>query len=161
MGNTTARTDLKLLEVRTVQVGFILVGLAIAVTGVSYILYSPFSIRLLVWIIGVAFVAVALLALAWAPTFGGSLGELPKGGLRQFLLLATPLAFALDSQICGLGIKACSAVCTVISLAVIGLAVATAIRLDRDQPIGLLLVPMVVLGLVPHCLCHASRRQTR
>ena len=37
----------------------------------------------------------------------------------------------------------------------IGLVTVTAIQLYRGKRVGLLLVPMVVLSLVPHCVCPA------
>jgi predicted neutral ceramidase superfamily lipid hydrolase len=150
-----ARTDMEPLEKQVVRVGFWLAGLVIAVTAVSYLLNMTFRYQFLVWVIGIAFAAVALLALEWPRSFSGPLGEVPGGGLRQFLVLAIPLAFVLDSQICGLGLKACSVVCNVISVALIGLGALIASRLYRDQPIGALLVPMVILGLIPHCVCDA------
>jgi hypothetical protein len=136
-------------------VGFWLAGLVIGVTAVSYALNMTFRYQFLVLVIGIAFAAVALLALEWPRALRGPAGEVPRGGLRQFLVVAIPLAFVLDSQICGLGLKACSVVCNVISVALIGLGVVIAYRLYRDQPIGALLVPMVILGLVPHCVCEA------
>lgn len=155
MENTIVRTDLKLLESRTVWVGFLLVGIVIAVTAVSYVLNSPFPIRWLVWVIGVAFAAVALLSLEWPRGFRSLPGEAPRGGLRTFLILAIPIAFVLDSQLCGLGLKACSTLCNVISFTMIGLGTVTAVRLYQDKSVGALLVPMVVIGLIPHCTCGA------
>jgi hypothetical protein len=155
MSDTTAQTDLKPLERRTVQVGFLLAGIVIAVVAVSYVLYSPFPIRILVWVIGVAFAAVALLALEWPRAFRSLPGEVPTGGLRTFLILAIPIAFLLDSQICGLGLKACTVVCHVITYSLIGLATVTAFQLYRGKSVGPFLVPMVVLSLIPHCVCQA------
>jgi hypothetical protein len=127
MENTIKRTGLKPLEVRTVVVGFLLSGIVIGVTALSYVLNMTFRYQFLVWVIGIAFAAVALLLLEWPRAFRSPPGELPKGRLRQFLLLAMPLAFVLDSQICGLGVKACSTLCNVISVSLIGLAPVSAV----------------------------------
>lgn len=155
MSDTIARTELKPLESRTATVGFLLSGLVIGIVAVSYVLNSPFPIKFLVWVIGVAFAAVALLLLEWPRAFRSLSGEAPTGGLRTFLILAIPIAFVVDSQICGLGLKACSTLCTVISFTVIGLGAIMAIQLYRGKSVGALLVPMVVIGLIPHCICGA------
>ena len=63
MTTTVAQTELKPLEVRTLIVGFILVSLTVAVTTVSYFLNMTFVYQWLVWIIGIAFAGVALIAL--------------------------------------------------------------------------------------------------
>ena len=47
----------------TLIVGFILVGIAVAVTTVSYLLNMTFVYQWLVWIIGIAFAGVALISL--------------------------------------------------------------------------------------------------
>ena len=140
---------------QTIVAGFVLAGIVIAVVAVSYLLNSPFLIKILVWVIGVAFAGVALLALAWPRAFRRPPSEAPTGNLRIFPLLAIPIAFVLDSQICGLGLKACTIVCHVLTYSLIGLATATAIQLYRGKSVGPLLVPMVVLSLIPHCVCQA------
>lgn len=155
METTTEPTGLSALERWTMVTGFLLSGIIIAVVGVSYLLNSPFSIRFLVWIIGVAFVAVGLLTIEWSRSLRSIPGSLPTGGLRTFLILAIPIAYVLDSQICGLGFKACTVLCNVLSVLLILLALATAIQLYRGRPVGLLLVLMVVLSLIPHCVCDA------
>jgi hypothetical protein len=155
MGNTIERTGLKPLERWTMVVGFLLSGIIIGVVAVSYVLYSPFPIKILVWVIGVAFVGVALLAIEWPRAFRSLPGEVPTGGLRTFLILAIPIVFVLDSQICGLGLKACTVVCHVLTYSLIGLATVTAIQLYRGKSVGPFLVPMVVLSLIPHCVCQA------
>ena len=124
------------LESRTVWVGFLLVGLVIAVTAASYVLNSPFPIRWLVWMIGIAFAAVALLSLEWPRAFRSLRSETPTGWLRTALILAIPIAFILDSQICGLGFKACSTLCNVISFTMIGLGTITAVRLYQNKSVG-------------------------
>jgi len=63
MTTAVAQTELKPLEVRTLIVGFILVGIAVAVTTVSYLLNMTFVYQWLVWIIGIAFAGVALISL--------------------------------------------------------------------------------------------------
>jgi len=54
MTTTAAQTELKPLDTRTLIVGFILVGIAVAVTTVSYLLNMTFVYQWLVWIIGIA-----------------------------------------------------------------------------------------------------------
>lgn len=154
MEDTIKRSDREPLEVRTVMVGLILAGLAIAITGVSYILNMTFSLQWLVWVVGLAFVVVGCLTMEWPRGFRDP-GEVPKGTLRSVLLLAMPLAFVVSSQVCGLGLRACNAVCHLTNLALIVLAVVTAIRLHRGQSAGLFLIPIVVVSLIPHCVCHA------
>ncbi len=70
MSNSSNQTGLKPLEARTLHVGFILAGLVIAVTGVSYLLNMKFQPQFLVWIIGVAFIAVALFYLSGCEPLG-------------------------------------------------------------------------------------------
>ena len=155
MGNKIERTGLKPLELWAIVVGFLLAGIIIAVVAVSYLLYSPFPIKILVWVIGVAFAGVALLALEWPRAYRRPRGEAPTGRLRTFLLLAIPIAFVLDSQICGLGFKACTVLCHVLTYSLSGLAIVTAIQLYRGKSVGPWLVAMVVLSLIPHCVCKA------
>lgn len=123
--------------------------------AVSYVQYSEFPITILVWVIGVAFLGVAILAFEWPRAFRGQAGEEPTGGLRIFLAASILLAFILDSQICGLGLAGCSTLCNAISFTMIGLGTITAIRLYQGKSVGALLIPMVVIGLIPHCTCHA------
>lgn len=155
MTTTIAQSELKPLEVRTIVVGFILVGLTIGVTTVSYFLNMTFIIQWLVWIIGIAFAGVALITLVWTRAFRNPAGESPTGRLRQYLLISIPLAYVLGSQVCGLGLASCGTACTVINLSLIGLGTATSIRLYRGQSVGGLLIPMVILGFTPHCVCGA------
>jgi hypothetical protein len=143
------------LELRTVQVGFVLAGLVIAVTGVSYLLNMEFQYQWLVWIIGVAFVAVGLITVEWLRAVRGAPGDEPGGGLRMFLLLAMPLSYIIDSQICGLGLKACNTACHILSYALLLLAAVVAIQLYRGKSIVPFLIPTVILSVVPHCGCHA------
>jgi len=65
METTIPRAGLKPLEIRTLSVGFLLVGIVIAVTAVSYVLNMTFPYQWLVWGVGAAFAAVALLAFEW------------------------------------------------------------------------------------------------
>jgi hypothetical protein len=143
------------LEKRVATVGFLLSGLVIAVVGVSYILNSNYPIKFLVWVIGIAFVGVGLLAIEWSRAFRKISDVVPSGNLRSFLILAIPVAFILDTQICGLGLSACSTLCHVISYTMIALGVVTAIRLYQGKSVGGILVPMVIVGLIPHCMCGA------
>ncbi len=155
MSNSSTQTDLKPLETRTLQVGFILAGLVIAVTGVSYLLNMKFQPQFLVWIIGAAIVAVGLIALEWLRAFGRAPGDVPKSKLRMFLLLAIPLSYIIDSQICGPGLKACNTACHVLSYVLLVLAAGIAIQLYRGKSIVPFLFPAVILSVVPHCTCHA------
>ena len=58
MTTTVAQTELKPLETKTLIVGFILIGIAVAVTTFSYLLNMTFVYQWLVWIIGIAFAGV-------------------------------------------------------------------------------------------------------
>lgn len=154
METALEQPGLKPPELRTLYAGFLLVGLAVAVTAASYVLNMTFSIQWLVWVIGFAFAAVALLSLEWPRGFRAR-GHAPEGKLRLFLLVSMPLAYVLGSQICGTGLKACGPLCHATSLAAIGLAGATAFRLHRGQSISLFLIPLIAVSLIPHCTCPA------
>jgi hypothetical protein len=134
--------------------GFFLAGIAIAITGVSYSIYMEFTYQWLVWVLAGAFVAVGLMTMEWPRGFRNQ-GEVPEGKLRQFLLVSMPLAFIVSSQVCGLGLRACNIVCHTTNLLLIVLAAVTAIRLHRGQTIGAVLVPMIIIALLPHCVCFA------
>ncbi|MCK5571618.1 MAG: hypothetical protein KAJ12_02610, partial [Bacteroidetes bacterium] len=110
MTTDNTRSDVRPLETRTLSVGFLLVGLAIAVTTVSYVSNMSFSYQWLVWAVGGAFAGVALLTFEW-PRALRHPGRVPEQRLRLFLLLSIPLAFLVSSQVCGLGLRACNAVC--------------------------------------------------
>jgi hypothetical protein len=138
-----------------IRIGFILAGTIITITGISYGIHSPFQIKPLVWLIAIAFTCIGLISLEWAWAFGGSPGKIPKGNQKLFLLAAIPFSFILDSQICGLGLMACSTTCNLISLATIALALILAFRINRDKPIVIVLVPIVILSTIPHCICDA------
>jgi hypothetical protein len=155
MDTTLGQSDLGPLESRTLLAGFVLVGLAIAVTAVSYVSNMTFRYQWLVWGLGAAFAAVALLALEWPRGLRRVSAQLPQGRLRQFLLLAMPLSFMLGSQVCGTGLKGCTVLCHATNLAAIGLAGATAFRVHRGLSLGPTLIPLVVVALVPHCICAA------
>jgi len=155
MNDLTSQKGSKLLEVRAIQVGFILAGFVIAVTGVSYLLNMEFQYQWLVWIIGVAFIVVGLLSVEWIRAFRRDPGDLPRGGLRMFLLLAMPLSYIIDSQICGLGLKACNTACHVLSYLLLVLAAVIAIQLYRGKSVVPFLIPTIILSVVPHCTCHA------
>jgi hypothetical protein len=155
MNDSSRQKGMKPLELRTVQVGFILAGLVIAVTGVSYLLNMEFQYQWLVWVIGVAFIAVGLITVEWLRAVRGAPGDEPEGGLRMFLLLAIPLSYIIDSQICGLGLKACNTACHVLSYVLLVLAAVIAIQLFRRKSVVPFLIPIVILSVVPHCTCHA------
>lgn len=154
METVVEQSGLEPRELRTLYAGFLLVGLAVAVTAASYVLNMTFSVQWLVWVIGFAFAAVALLSLEWPRGFRAT-GDAPEGSLRSFLLLSMPLAYVLGSQICGTGLKACGPLCHATSFAGIVLAGATAFRLHRGQSIGLFLIPLIAVSLIPHCTCSA------
>jgi hypothetical protein len=155
MSIAIARERLNPLEMGTLVVGFLLVGIAIAVTTVSYALNMTFQFQWLVWVITAAFGAVALITLAWPLAFRNPPGAVPEGRLRQLLLLSLPVAYILGSQVCGLGLASCGVACTAINLSLIGLATGTAVQIHRGKSVGALLIPMVILGLAPHCVCAA------
>jgi hypothetical protein len=144
----------KTAEHRILSVGFFLSGLAIVLTGVSYFLYMKFTYQWLVWIIAAAFVAIGFLTMIW-PKGNYSPDKRPEGKFRLVLLLSMPLAFLLSSQVCGLGFRACNLICHITNLLLIMLAAVTAIRVHKDQRIDLILIPMIVIALIPHCVCHA------
>jgi hypothetical protein len=141
-------------ETRAASVGFILVGIGVAVTAVSYVLNMTFPLQWLVWGLGVAFAAVAILALEWPRSFL-RIGAMPEGRVRLFLLLSMPIAFVLGSQVCGTGLKACTVACHVTNFASIALAGVTAIRAHRGHSVAPTLIPLIVVALVPHCVCSA------
>jgi hypothetical protein len=155
MTTTVAQTELKLLEVRTLIVGFIMVGIAVTVTAVSYLLNMTFVYQWLVWIIGIAFAGVALISLEWTRAFRSPSTDAPTGWLRNVLLISIPLAYVLGSQVCGLGLASCGAACTAINASLIGLGTVNSYRIYRGQSIGWFLIPMIILGLAPHCVCEA------
>ena len=155
MNDLSSQTGSKSLEIRIFQVGFLLAGLVIAVTGVSYLMNMEFQYQWLVWIIGAAFIVVGLLSIEWMRAFRLDPGDLPKGGIRMFLIIAIPLSYIIDSQICGLGLKACNTACHILSYLLLVLASVLAIQLYRNKPVALFLIPTVILSLIPHCTCHA------
>jgi len=55
---TNSKPELNRLAVRIISIGLILAGIAIAITGVSYILNMTFTYQWLVLAVGLAFVAV-------------------------------------------------------------------------------------------------------
>lgn len=155
MSIAVVRERLNPLEMGTLVAGFLLAGVAIAVTTVSYALNMEFQYQWLVWVITAAFGAVALITLAWPLLFRNPPAEAPQGRLYQALLLSMPVAYILGSQVCGLGLASCGIACTAINLSLIGLSTATAVQIHRGKSVGALLVPIVILGLVPHCVCPA------
>ena len=76
MVKTNTEIELNRLEVRIISIGLILPGIAIAITGVSYILNMTFTYQWLVWAVGLAFVAVGLLTIEWMRGFRKP-GEVP------------------------------------------------------------------------------------
>jgi hypothetical protein len=151
---TNAKNELNRFEVRIISVGLILSGIAIAITGVSYILNMTFTYQWLVWAVGLAFVVVGLLTIEWMRGFRKP-GEVPDGKFRTILLVSIPLAFVLSSQVCGLGFRACNTACHILNIALIFLGIVVAIQLHRNKSISLILVLMIILGLFPHCVCLA------
>lgn len=154
MEPAVTKSPWKFLEAPVLVAGFLAAGIVIAVVAVSYVMNSPFPHRWLVWIIGGAFGAVALLALEW-PRGLRHPGEAAKGKLRLFLLLAMPVAFILSSQICGPGLKACTSLCHVINFSLIVVAAVVAYLFARGPSASLALVPLVIIAVLPHCVCPA------
>ena len=144
----------KKLEAIFLIIGLLLAGLAIAITGVSYLLNMTFDYQWLVWIVGIAFIAVGILIIESSRGLNKP-GNIPAGLFRQLLLFSMPIAFIISSQVCGLGFRACNLTCHLVNLALILLAALLAIRLHRNQSISLILPVMIVVGLIPHCTCLA------
>ncbi len=155
MIKTNDNDGIETIEVRTTTVGLILSGFAILITGVSYLSNMTFTYQWLVWVIGLAFVAVGLITMEWPRAYKGSIGGLPDGRFRQLLIIAIPLAFIVSSQVCGLGFKACNTVCHITNITLIILAIVSALRLSEGKAVGKILIPMVVIALLPHCVCGA------
>jgi hypothetical protein len=154
MENAKPEKSIEKLEIRAISIGLILSGLAIVITGVSYILNMNFTYQWLVWVVGLAFIVVGLLTIEWPRGFRNQ-EHIPEGTLRKILILSIPLAFVVSSQVCGLGLQACNALCHITNTSLILLGVVVAYRLYRDQTIGVFLWPMIVIALIPHCVCHA------
>ncbi len=165
MSISIERPRLNNLEMGTLVAGFLVTGIAIAVTTASYVTNMTFQYQWLVWVIGGAFAAAAVVTFAWPLVFRSppseatpseaTPSEAPKGRLYQLLLLSMPVAYILGSQVCGLGFASCGVACTVINLSLIGLSTATAVQIHRGKSVGALLIPIVILALVPHCVCEA------
>lgn len=141
-------------EIPVMMTGFILAGIAIVITGVSYLIYMEFKQEWLVWLIGGAFIVVGLVTVTWARELRTD-NATPRGTPHILLILTIPVAFIISSQVCGLGLRACNSVCHITNFSLILLGLITTYRLYRGHKIGLLLLPMVVIGLIPHCVCHA------
>lgn len=75
------RREIRPLEKWTLIIGFILAGLAIAVTTVSYGQNMTFQYQWLVWVITGAFGVAALATVLWSGSLG-RLSEIPEGRLR-------------------------------------------------------------------------------
>ena len=80
-----------------------------------------FPYRWLIWLIVIAFAAVAILSLSWPALFNVSDDRLTKK-MQQILLWSIPLAFIMSSQLCVLGLKGCNAACSIINISLIGIA---------------------------------------
>ena len=144
----------KKIERIFLTVGLILSGLAIAITGVSYLMHMTFDYQWLVWLIGIAFIVVGILIIE-SPRGFSTPGDIPSGKFRLLLLFSMPLAFIVSSQVCGLGFRACNLTCHLTNLALIVLAALVAFRLHRSQSFSLILPAIIVIGLLPHCSCLA------
>ncbi len=155
MEATEDRASPRLLETRTVRIGFLLVGIIIAVTAVSYALNGTFRYQWLIYAAAAGFIGLAVLALVWPRAYGRGHAEAPTGKLRAALLISMPVAFIAGSQICGVGLAACGAICHATNGALVVLAAIVSWRVMRSQRVGPLLAAIVVLSLVPHCVCHA------
>lgn len=154
MNNSTNTRSMDRWESPALKVGFILAGLAITITGVSYLIYMEFPQQWLVWIVGAAFIVVGFVTVAWSRGLSFR-ANMPENRSQRFLILSIPAAFVLSSQVCGLGLRACTTVCHITNALLIVLGVVMVFRLNRMQNVGLLLAPMVLIGLIPHCVCHA------
>lgn len=143
----------------TLIAGFLLGGIAIAVTTFSYVSNMTFSPQWLVWVVGAAFAVVALLFLVW-PRFVHQKGTPPKGNLRMVFVLSIPVAFLVSSQVCGLGLRACNSMCHITNISLIILGGVTAFQLYRGKAATPILIPMIVFALIPHCVCHAPINTT-
>jgi hypothetical protein len=154
MENEKSGLSIEKWEIRGISIGLILAGLAIVITGISYIFNMNFTYQWLVWVVGLAFIIVGFLTIEWPRGFKNK-SILPEGMVRKLLILSIPLAFVVSSQVCGLGLRACNAVCHITNTSLILLGAVVAYRLFRSQTIGVFLLPMVVIALIPHCICHA------
>jgi hypothetical protein len=128
--------------------------LAIGVTSWSYATNMTFTPQWLVWAVAGVFAIVAILAFEW-PRALKSRSDSPTETHRHVLIWSIPLAFLASSQVCGLGTRACSGVCHATNLALIGLGTPAALRLKSGRSVAPVLVPMIVVSLNPHCVCHA------
>jgi hypothetical protein len=154
MANAGPVKNLEKWEINSLSAGLILAGLAIVITGISYILNMNFTYQWLVWVVGLAFILVGFLTME-CPRGLRNTGILPEGIFRKILILSIPLAFIVSNQVCGLGLRACNVVCHITNSSLILLGAVVAYRLFRGQTVGALLLPMIVIALVPHCVCHA------
>jgi hypothetical protein len=155
MTSAVAQVGSEWLETRVVAIAFWLSGIVIGVAAVSYVLYSPFPIEVLVWVVGAVFAGLALLSFEWPWAFRSLPREVPEGGRQAFLLLSIPAGYILAPVLCGPGLKTCTPLGVALGLSLMGLAWVTALRLYEGESVGHLLVPMAVLSLVPHCVCPA------
>lgn len=155
MTSAIAQMSSERLEVRVAAIGFVLSGIVIGVAAVSYALYSPFPIEFLVWVVAAVFAGLALLALEWPRAFRSVQRQVPEGKRQAFLLLSIPATYILAPTLCGIGLETCTAVGVFLSLSLMGLAWLTCLRLYEGESVGHLLAAMVVLSLVPHCVCDA------
>ena len=144
----------KKIEKIFLTIGLGLSGLAIAITGISYLMNMTFTYQWLVWIVGIAFIAVGILIIESTRGLNNP-GNIPSGKFRQLLLFSMPLAFIVSSQVCGLGFRACNLTCHLTNLVLIILAALIAFRLHRGQSFSLILPAIIVIGLIPHCSCLA------
>lgn len=155
MATAFAQASAEALETRVVAIGFWLAGIVIGIAAVSYVLYSPYPNGFLVWVVGGVFAGLALSTFEWPRAFRSPVMEMPQGGRQAFLLLTIPAAYTLAPMLCGPGLKTCTALGVFLSLSLIGLAWVTSLRLYEGGFVGHLLVPLVVLSIIPHCVCDA------
>jgi len=158
MNNSSDARSADHWEIPALKVGFILAGLAITITGVSYLIYMEFPQQWLVWIVGTAFIVVGLVTIAWSVGLSFK-SNMQNNKSQKFLILSIPAAFVLSSQVCGIGLGACSTVCHITNALLIIMGIMVMIRLNRSQNVGLLLVPMVVISLTPHSYSTEPRKE--
>ena len=153
MENSEVQGRLSKLEEKTLIVGLILSGIAIIFTAASYVVSITFSAMWLVWLVGLVFAAVGFSVLESVGGFE-NVSKLPEGNHRKILIYSIPASFILSSQTCGLGLQACSIACHVINILLILIALFIAYRIQKGQKAGIILAPLVVIAMIPHCICN-------
>lgn len=123
MTTAVAQTKLKPLEIRTLIVGFILVGIADAVTTVRYLLNMIFVYQWLVWIICIAFAGVALITLEWIRAYRSPAVEAPGGFSLTCNMVPLGVTLFSVATLKGVCTKASAAISGVLSGMIVFMAV--------------------------------------